>query len=508
MSTATTSAPTASSRMRRRNHLWGVRIRHAALVAVLCLGVALHSSPASDAAGITTHGWMAIEAIDHVTNPQLRALLESHIEQVRAGASFPDVGYVGGNTYGEEAHWQRFVDAYLTLIENKPGCGDLTDKDGPCADLVAHAFGVAAHGMGDETWDWLFEPYGPDLDEYYVHPDVPTANEGGAETQMDLVAIGRYGVPRPATPPLPDAALLVQAFQNSGMTGVDASQFSLVPSLPILWDVEKGWSDAHLADVEAAMPWMSANMVTAPGGVNFSAKAIAGYWSSMWGRLTGNPQATTVSVTYPAPGQTGVPDTGWDRDSFQPGSSRGRGGALNRITAVLTSSRPYRDANGGGGVPQELPVGSMMLYRVSDNAPVALKAGYPRSVPYGADAGEHLIDVQPAANLDRCTWYRVDVSTDASVLDAQRLAVTPYSWTFQTECDDVPPVTTAPPTTVTPTTTPPTTTPPTTAPPTTTVTAVAPSTTVASNRDHNRTPNPLPTAVPAVPVVADPAYTG
>jgi hypothetical protein len=427
--------------------------RWTAAVLVVLVGTLCLPMDRAGAAGITTHGWMAVTAIDQVQDPALHALLDAHREQVRAGASFPDVGYVAPNTYGEEAHWQRFVDNYLNRIAARPDCGDLTEPDGPCADEIAHLFGVAAHGMGDEVWDWLFEPNGPDLDEYWTDPGVPTANDGGAETQMDLVAIGRYGVPRPVTPPLPDPAMLIGAFDDSGLPGITTAQFALVPSLPVLWDVEKSWSDAHLADVEAAMPWMSANLVTAPGGVDFAATAIAGYWSSLWGRLNGDQPATRVSITYPAPGQQGIPATGWDRANFDPGSGHGRGGARNRITAVLTSARPYVPGSGGAAVSQTLPEGGMTITDLTTGEPVSLKDGYPRSVPYGNSAGEHVIDVQPAGDLAECTTYRVDVGVDTPVVDSRQQTVTPYSWTFRTECADDPPPTT-PPSTDTPPTAP------------------------------------------------------
>ncbi len=473
-----------------------------AFVAVtLLVGSALGQATRSEAAGITTHGWMAVEAIDHVSNPGLRTLLEAHRDQVRAGASFPDVGYVLDNTYGEEAHWQRFVDAYLDLIAAQPGCGDLSNPTGPCAGLIAHAFGIAAHGMGDEVWDWLFEPNGPDLDEYFVHPDIFMSNEDGAEVQMDIVAIGQYGIPRPETPLIPDVPLVLQAFEKSGFTGVTADQFALVELLPVLWDAEKIWSDAHLTEVQAAMPWMSDNLVTAPGGVDFAATAIAGYWSTMWGRLDGSQPRTSVSITYPASNQTDIPATGWDRASFDPGSSRGRGGARNRITAVLTSARPYVPATGGPSVPRELPAATMTITEVDGNVPVALKTNYPRSVPYGGSAGQHLVDVQPAENLAECTWYRVDVGVHADLVDARDLAITPYSWSFRTECAEEPPATTVPSTAVTTTTS----LPANASIPTTTTLSVAPAT-------APRTTAPVLVAVrptrAAIPVSAQPSYTG
>jgi hypothetical protein len=457
------------------------------------------------AAGITTHRWMAETAVDQVTDHALQTLLQQNLTMLQTGAGFPDVGYVGDNTYGETAHWQRFHDHLIDAIRARSDCGDLTDPSGPCAPLIAFTFGAAAHGMGDEVWDWLFEPNGPDHDEYWT--GVPTATDSGAETQMDIVAIGRYGVARPVSATVPDEPLVLQAFVDSGQSGVTADQFALVPSLPLLWDVEKGWADQYLTDVQTAMPWMSANLVNAPGGVDFAATAIAGYWESLWGRLLGDQPATRVSITYPAPGETDVPATGWDRDSFQPGSSPGRGGARNRIAAVLTSARPYVGAGGGLAVSNELPVGSMTITDLATGTPVPLKADYPRSVPYGSDAGEHVIDTQPAANLAACTWYRVDVSVDASVLDARGEAVTPYSWQFRTECDDqtsTTTTTTAPATTTTTTTVPAS---------TTTVTSVTmpPETSTSTTGAPTTTAAPTATAAdaaPATPVARDPHYTG
>lgn len=408
-------------------------LRRIAVAVTVTVGL-LASTPApSEAAGVTTHGWMAVSAIPKVEDPALRALLAAHEEQVRAGGMFPDAGYIPGNTYGEEAHWQRFVDAYTDQILARDDCGDITDADGPCADMISHLMGVAAHGMGDQVWDWLFEPNGPDLDEYYTNPANPAFNEGGAESQMDVVAVGVHGVPRPAIPPLPSESTLIAAFEAAGLHTVTPREFALQGLGEAVWDVEHSWVATYLSDIRTAMPWMSANMVTAPGGVEFASTAIAGYWEYLWGRLTGDVPATRVSITYPAPGQTDVPATGWDRPSFQPGSSRGRGGARTRITAVLTSAMPYQRV-GGPPVTNQQPAGSMTIRDRQTGAQVPLRAGYPRAVPYGADSGEHMIDVQPDANLQPCRWYDVSLGVDAPLPDSRGLPVTPHEWAFRTEC--------------------------------------------------------------------------
>lgn len=389
-------------------------------------------SPAG-AAGMTTHAWMAHSAIDLVESSDLRALLEANVDQVRSGAKFPDGGYGPGNVYGEEAHWQRFTDVYAGIIRDKDSCGDLTAPNGPCAAQIAHLMGIVAHGTGDEVWDWLFEPNSPDLDEYYLPDELSSFQDGGGqELVMDLVAIGVHRQTGGTTPALPNVPDLLVAFEASGQQGVTAEQLDDGQQyIDIVHSVESGWVRTHLAGVQDAMPWMSNNMVTAPGGVEYAARAIAGQWDDMWARLLGEDPTTEVSSTYPANGQRRIPATGWER-TYQPGSHPDRGGARTRIAASLTYALPYRRP-GGDSVSEQLPDGSFTLTDLDAGEPVALMTGYPKVVPYGPDAGTHTIALQPAEDLTPCTWYRVDV-TDL-LLDADGDAVTPTSWEFRTGAD-------------------------------------------------------------------------
>ena len=380
---------------------------------------------------MTTHTWMATTAVERVESPDLRALLLAHDDQVRAGAKFPDGGYIPGQIHGEEAHWQRFADAMVTIIQAK-ACGDLTDPDGPCAPEIAHLMGIVAHGTGDEVWDWLFEPQSPDRDEYYTSPTLPLQDLGGQETVMDLVAIGVYGRPDDPVPPLPSKPDLIAAFAAAGLPGVTEAQLDLGQALfGVLHEAESQWAAEHLEGVLEAMPWMSSNIVDAPGGVEYAATAIAGQWDALWAQLLGAPVPTEVSITYPADRQRGIPASGWVR-SYLPGSSPGRGGARTRIAASLTYALPYR-VPGGPGVVDELPAGAMTLTERDTGTVLPTLAGFPRAVPYGADSGEHTIAFQPGVDLQPCTWYRVDVTT--SLLDARGAPVVPHSWEFRTGLD-------------------------------------------------------------------------
>jgi len=447
-----------------------------------------------------THAWMAVSAIDGVQDPALRALLTVNLEQVRLGARFPDGGYFPGSTYGEEAHWQRFHDAYLELLRNKAGCGDLTAARGPCADDVAFLFGVIAHGTGDEVWDWLFEPYSPDLGEYYRHADLAAfADDGGQELTMDLVALGVYDVggplPLPAYPSVPD---LSAAFAAAGMPGVPTKEFDDGHLfIGVAQDVEQGWVPKHLPGVLRNMPWMAQNLVDGPGGVRYAATAIAAQWDHQWDRLLGRAGATTVSAHHPASEERAVPATGWVRDSYLPGSTPGRGGAKTRIALSLTDALPFGRA-GGPAESTRLPDGSIVLTVDGSSDPLPLLDGYPKAVPYGAGRGTHTAAIQPAVDLEACTWYRV--STTEALVDADGRPVTPTSWRFRTgtaageRCADDP---APPPTTGLPTTT--------TVPTSATTDPAATSTTGGSGAGSGGT---TPAAPGARPVRAAATYTG
>lgn len=393
------------------------------------------SAPPAGAAGVTTHAWMALEAIGRVQDPQLRALLQANREVVRSGASFPDTGYVPGNQYGEEAHWQRFHDAYLAEILARPDCGDLTAPTGPCAASIAHAFGAMAHGMGDQVWDWLFEPNSPDLDEYYSHPDFGSfSGEGGQELTMDLVAVGDFGQSTDPLASIPNQQTIVDAFAAVDFDQVDGGALTLgAVGIRVAQRAQGIWVPRHLEALRSEMPWMSHNLRTAPGGVDFAAVAIAGQWDSAWAGMVGERPATEVSITYPADGQRRIPATGWDR-RIQAGSNRDGGGARTRVAAVLTNARPFLPlASSPGPYSSAVPTGAMRLIERDSGDVVPDRAGFPRTVPYGGEAGQHVIAVQPAADLEPCTWYRAEVT--AAVLDARGEPVVPRSWEFRTGAD-------------------------------------------------------------------------
>jgi len=402
-----------------------------ALAVVVGAGVLAWPQPAG-ASGIITHSWMALEAVPRVEDPDLRALLTAHRDLIESGAHFPDSGYAPGTTYGEEAHWRRFANTYADQIAADPACGNLRARNGPCAERIAHLMGAVGHGIGDEVWDWLFEPAAIDRRERYLPPALQGSfSRDGLELQMDMIAIEDYGRrTTPAIAPWPSRAKLVRVFAGVGRGDVDGAELDLgYTAISVARNADRSLAATYHDRITANMPWTSSHIVTAPGGIRFAARAIAAAWDDLWLRMLGTPTPATVGTTYPAAGQVEVPATGWDRAAFLPGSRVGGGGAASRIMAVLSQPLPY--VGSPGGPPAALPATAMTLTEVASGDPVPAHPGFPRVVPYGPDSGAHSIGFQPDADLMPCTEYRVDVTAD--LLDAEGDPVTPHRWTFTTD---------------------------------------------------------------------------
>jgi hypothetical protein len=402
--------------------------------------VVLVACPRAESSGIITHSWMARQAVPYLDDPALQAILLAHLDQLEGGAHYPDSGYaartLGYADYGEESHWARFSNTYADQIRDSPGCGDLTARNGPCAARIAHLMGAVAHGIGDEVWDWLFEPAGVDHGERFL-PQALTSqfSRNGLELQMDMIAVGDYRRrTSPAIPNWPARRRLIGVYGSINRTDIGADDLQIgYTGISVARNAEATLTQRYHDLITANMPWTSSHIVTAPGGIQFAGHAIAAVWESLWGRILGEQPDTVVGITHPAPGQVDVPTTGWDRTQFRPGSPRavdGGGGARNRIAAVLSAALPYA-ALPGDPAPPALPTSAMTLTEVVSGDPVPIRSGYPRAVPYNPEAGEHTVGLQPEGNLEPCTEYRVDVTDD--LLDAEGQPVVPTSWTFTTD---------------------------------------------------------------------------
>lgn len=404
------------------------------------LGSLLVAAPAA-ASGVVTHAFMDEAAVGFVSDPRLAALLQANGDALLSGGAFPDGGYASssfpGGNYGEESHWQRFVDAYADELRARPDCAPLDDPAGPCAKVVAHLLGAAGHGMGDELWDWLFEPAMADHGEDPTHPvfrqDAPGFAELGGtspvslintpEYAMDVITLvdgGRLAKLGPVPPPTDH---LLPAYRAIGRDDITAQGLEAGNGLIVAAQAgERSGLAEEYARVKLTMPWSAAHVLTAPGGVYFNARAIAAYYDAIWQRLlTGRPAPLEVAAVAPLHGQTGV-TTDFQPAQVQPGP-RG-GGASKRILASFSAAID----------PQTV---TPETFRLTDEAgdPVAPMEGFPRMGPYGPDAGEHTMLFYPAQDLAPCERYTAEVTAGVRDWYGQALR-RPLRWSFETACQE------------------------------------------------------------------------
>ena len=405
-------------------------------VALLAGFVLLALVPAARGAGETTHAWMAEEAIETLDSGPLRTLLSARRLEVMSGAGYPDTGYwvdgqypQRGDHFGEESHWERFINAYVDHIREKR-CDNLADPLGPCADLIAHMMGTAAHGMGDEVWDWLFEPrvtdHGEDAaNNFFSHPPFDAldgnpldALSSSIEYAMDEVAIwehDRWLLPGTTPPPVAD---LVEVYERRGLSVTPEHILAGHAASSAAMSAERAVAPEEGPRTQQDMPWSSARFVTAPGGVEFAAGAIAGYYEALWRKLTepSHPAPRVVAI-YPADGAAGVP-TQWQPAKTSPGPATG-GGDL-RIWAAL----------GNAVEPGTVTAGTFKLLDETGQ-PVEPLDGFPRPGPWGADGGTHSILFYPAADLAPCATYTAVITTGLRDLAGAPLDAE-HRWSFRT----------------------------------------------------------------------------
>lgn len=325
--------------------------------AATLLAAALFAPP-SQAAGMSVHALMADYGRQHLpTEHPLKSILGRHRPALLAGAIYPDGGYATGFAFpsdrdvAENAHWEYFVNPLIQLLHERgcadslggafpvPGIGgtldflvdlqqaevpiaDIRFSDG-CGDLIAFAMGVAAHGLGDEVWDALFEPVVRERGEHVDNSPANTLDTfpPGADTSagqilrgvigdaafdtlqqafepaslnsieyaMDVMAIFERDlwaeVPYLVFPP---AELLIETYARLGRNDPPVDRFAVeraALATRTLVLAERLGAAVETPRVRQQMPWASDNYFTGQGGVLHVGEMVTGYYLHLWDKL-------------------------------------------------------------------------------------------------------------------------------------------------------------------------------------------------------------------------------
>lgn len=251
----------------------------------------------SFAGGMTLHMNMSDVALQEVSDPELKKILNDNREAVMAGTVFPDtgnglnytIGYSKQDNYAKLTHYHPFLEAYLGYI--KTNCR--APYSGHCQELIAHFMGSAAHNIEDGTSHYILYRIDERMDPAGERTDMDSAG--------DFVLIQKYGrgkdLPRYVVP-YDD---LVRIFRSMGVV---YSRRSLVDGNRIhrlALFAERAMAPARFQTVKRRNPWFVDNIMTAPGGVNYGGRVTAQYWDALWERLNGKDPAGMISAVYPDP---------------------------------------------------------------------------------------------------------------------------------------------------------------------------------------------------------------
>lgn len=447
----------------------------ASLALTLCWPVA----PAIGA-GMSNHALMAEYGRKYLpdTHP-LRALLGAHRPALLAGAMYPDGGYASGAAFPEDrgvaetAHWEYFVNPLIQHLHDS-GCvmqagllegiplvgGVLADgseqlegmaplasirQDDSCGARIAFAMGVAAHGLGDEVWDALFEPQVRERGEeaasspaYTLDAFPPGADPSvgdalrqaigdatfeqlravfdplslnSIEYATDVVSIREndiwLDVPVLVFPPFAD---LLAAYAGSGHsvdTDVLAVQRAALATRALV-AAERAGAALEYDRVRQQMPFASEHYFTGSGGVLHAGKMIAGYWLHLWDKLqegVAEARGPLLVGVHPEAGERGVPVIA----------------SADRFVRVFLSSSVLRSS--------VTPVpGALVLF---DDQGEIVPARLEGVGPLYQGEGAHGIGIEIIGVLRPDTEYTAVFTTRARD-ERGKHVLEPYVWSFRT----------------------------------------------------------------------------
>ncbi len=325
-------------------------------------------SVTTHAAGMSSHAAMADFGREALPDSPLKALLTRHRPTMLAGAIHPDGGYGSGSAFppdremAERAHWGDFSLAFIkylrqngcaaharNLVRLAPVLPQLTGLIDPtlaekCERLIAFAWGNAAHGLTDETWDSLFEPivrergedpnpaglldatrlWGPFTPGATLRTLVGASNYqslssvfaatplNAIEYAMDVMLIYDHNIwldaPALLLPPVDD---LVEVFrinrQNQGVTAAMIQRAHAVARAAV--QAERVGAATEQVRVRSQMPWAAANYWAGPGGIVDGGYMVGAMYRQLWNRLVGDEPfaAPFVGGVHPRHGATDVP---------------------------------------------------------------------------------------------------------------------------------------------------------------------------------------------------------
>jgi hypothetical protein len=277
------------------------RVLAAAALAVTAVPSAAHAN------GGNSHAWISVHALDHLPDGELKRMLSRpELEAMLInGSVFPDGGYVVDDDYGEMAHWEPFVEAYVRWIRDAFPA-PLTD--GEASEHVAFLLGAASHGMADQVFDATF------MDAARIH-DAANWSETllmDFDTATDVMLVDDLQISfldvAPWVPSEELSALYHDALGYDIAAGTLDSGQDLLHRLVLNYAATA--TPTKVQQFREQYPWASEHLMEEErmGSPPCEGEIVADYWLAIWDRLheVSGPQNWVIQ-TYPRDGAGGMP---------------------------------------------------------------------------------------------------------------------------------------------------------------------------------------------------------
>jgi hypothetical protein len=247
----------------------------------------------ADAHGINGHVHVTGWAVESLPPGELHTFFADAAlrDTAQIGAAFPDSGYAIGDPYGEMAHWEPFINAYVEWIIATFGPTYETEE---ARRHIAFMMGAAAHGLQDEIFDthflrYLIQEDGQDQDAADSGTDAFLFTDGVLEFKPPLYIpeTGLQAVFTAAHDYAPDQSQIRAGMQRVKILVID--RFAAVaPMLDAQYRPLLPWGSTHYLDPEV------------PGSLRAEIQPTAAYMLALWERLHGRytPQMLATH-TYP-----------------------------------------------------------------------------------------------------------------------------------------------------------------------------------------------------------------
>jgi hypothetical protein len=258
---------------------------------VISLFLSCLSHPVYAGGGIT-HMFIAQETIALLPDAKLRNLLLDNLDAYTVGAYYPDSGYVGDNRYGEDSHWDPFINAFANYIKEK-----YPDPIAQNPKLIAFLFGCASHRVSDEIIHWTFYPISTVKDFNGDASQAHKYGDFGIDILVNMDKNQWFTLPALWWVPVAD---LVAVYHRMGKDQYTADQ--IVKGNTALYFASYGEriiSAPVYVYLRWKMPWTAAHYYDWPeGGIKMDERQVAAYQMRLWQQF--NAKSTTKMATSTA----------------------------------------------------------------------------------------------------------------------------------------------------------------------------------------------------------------